>query len=1301
MKKFSSKALAVLLTLCMLAGVFAIPAAATTDTGSAEAITPDTSWYTGEEAQTVVYELYDAADLLGFAALGNSGVTFKGVTVKLMNDIDLNPGWNATTVVNGKEVTLADAPANTWNSIPTFEGVLDGNGKTISGLYCRNTPAIPTSGWLAVGGFIDRVVKGEIKNLIVLNSLSVTAPVQSSGTIRLNAGGFIGHCEDATLTSLYVDLDSWIKFDFHANYGGMISSMGTSGSAYAGKVEDIVFAGTVGAISSSSNDYTTTGSRTDSTKHRFGGVIAASQEWMGTKDIKLAIKNIAFTGSLYWPGMVSGDDIICYTSGGAYNVGFGADNVGNYYYYEENGAVNLPSAVTDVNATATNIFNNKNASSYGNENDTYADAGWVSVKHENGLGLEKILLPGSVVNMLTASEFVADSNATNVKIDDIDTSWYNFTATSQTVYELYDAADLLGFAKLGNEGITFKGVTVKLMADIDLNPGWDASTSVSNKIVSLPDAPANVWDSIPTFEGVLDGNGKTISGIYSNNKPAIPASGYLAVGGFIDRIVKGEIKNLIVLNSLSVTEPTSGFGSTRLNAGGFIGHCEDSTLKTLYVDMDSWIRFNYHANYGGMISSMGTSGSAYAGEVEDIVFAGTVGAITSSSNDYTSVGSRTDSTKYRFGGVIAASIDWMGTKDIKLAIKNVAFTGALYWPGRASGDDVICYTSGGAYNVGFGVDNVGNYYYYESGGEVKLPTGATNVNATATDIFNNKNASSYGNSTDTYASAGWVSVEHENGLGLKTILLPSSVVDMLTADPNTVYYQLSNDGRSIRLIGVISLTEEALWNYSGIGFTFTMTHNGKTTELSGTTTNVYTSIVANGVTVSASEYGGTYFYMVEINDLDMAISDVDLGVSGFIIPYGEEAQGLFGNKKINVSADPLITLPAMLGTIPSYVDTGDSCRMVNYGITSKTNYNAYCAELAASGFTLYAENQIDGNIYRTYTNSAYVVTTLFTEYNNTAKAFIEPLGKTSLPNKAEENTYTPINGCETTITQLGQYHPDDYDETYNGMCYIIRLADGSFIIVDGGVNTAKEKYEDRIYNVLKKQAPDPNNIVVAAWIFSHAHGDHVGIFENFCKSYSSEVSVERFIYNIPGDEQGTAPYSNKVRNYVDTYYPNALKTKAHPGQVFYIRNAVIEMLYTLDVFEKLLSDFNNSSLVFTLETEGKKMMFLGDYAEMGDTLLSLYSAETLKSDIVQVAHHGILGTSNELYTKIAPTYAFWPGLRIYERNNNQDLYSLYQNQYIVGLGNDKIFLAEDNVHVFTFKDNSYLFYNTVAEYLSK
>ena len=46
------------------------------------------------------------------------------------------------------------------------------------------------------------------------------------------------------------------------------------------------------------------------------------------------------------------------------------------------------------------------------------------------------------------------------------------------MYRIYDAPDLLKFLSTvkhwDDEDTTYEGKTVMLMADIDLNPGWDA-----------------------------------------------------------------------------------------------------------------------------------------------------------------------------------------------------------------------------------------------------------------------------------------------------------------------------------------------------------------------------------------------------------------------------------------------------------------------------------------------------------------------------------------------------------------------------------------------------------------------------------------------------------------------------------------------------------------------------------------------------------------------------------------------------------------------------------------------------------
>ena len=155
---------------------------------------------------------------------------------------------------------------------------------------------------------------------------------------------------------------------------------------------------------------------------------------------------------------------------------------------------------------------------------------------------------------------------------------------------------------------------------------------------------------------------------------------------------------------------------------------------------------------------------------------------------------------------------------------------------------------------------------------------------------------------DTYGDAGWVDVEFANGAGLETVLLPGSVVDMLNANSSNVYFQRSNDGTKVRIIGVVDLTEEELENFAMLGFDVTMKYNGNKYTKTFTTSIIYTSLMVDGEPVEASEYNGTYFYAIEINGLDAAASDVVFDVTGIAVHTGSDTEHAFGSRTYTVSA---------------------------------------------------------------------------------------------------------------------------------------------------------------------------------------------------------------------------------------------------------------------------------------------------------------------------------------------------------------------------------------------------------------
>ena len=58
-----------------------------------------------------------------------------------------------------------------------------------------------------------------------------------------------------------------------------------------------------------------------------------------------------------------------------------------------------------------------------------------------------------------------------------------------------------------------------------------------------------------------------------------------------------------------------------------------------------------------------------------------------------------------------------------------------------------------------------------------------------------------------------------------------------------------------------------------------------------------------------------------------------------------------------------------------------------------------------------------------------------------------------------------------------------------GMCYVIRLFDGRFVILDS--NTGEYEENQRLFDVLNSQNVN-EKIIIAAWFFSHAHLDRIG-----------------------------------------------------------------------------------------------------------------------------------------------------------------------------------------------------------------
>lgn len=388
-----------------------------------------------------------------------------------------------------------------------------------------------------------------------------------------------------------------------------------------------------------------------------------------------------------------------------------------------------------------------------------------------------------------------------------------------------------------------------------------------------------------------------------------------------------------------------------------------------------------------------------------------------------------------------------------------------------------------------------------------------------------------------------------------------------------------------------------------------------------------------------------------------------------------------------------------------------------YQGVSEQEKQEYCRRALDNGYQIYSTEIIDGNEFTVLTKEEQILTVMWIPVFEELRVIAETTAETALPPQQWENKWKPA-GCDTYLSQVGLQYRQGCLE---GILDIIRLDDGSFVLLDGGHDLPENA--DRIYNILRKDAPDPDHIVIAAWFFSHGHMDHIGFFPYFAERYHDKVTVERFIYNFPTESvcdryRDGIPWTVNVENALAKCFADSQKIRAHAGQVFYLRNAKLTLLYTHDLYmPKNIDWYNSTSLVITLELDGKKAFLPTDAGEaIADLISWMYSRKTFSADILQIGHHGIINTPYILYPLVDATYVLWPMgtgnlscRKDADGNYTSPDCSIYVGQpfnYFVThskKSRSNIFMANDDIHILTIRDGkiSVTFYNNDEEYLNQ
>lgn len=496
-----------------------------------------------------------------------------------------------------------------------------------------------------------------------------------------------------------------------------------------------------------------------------------------------------------------------------------------------------------------------------------------------------------------------------------------------------------------------------------------------------------------------------------------------------------------------------------------------------------------------------------------------------------------------------------------------------------------------------------------------------------------------------------------------------------------------------------SLTGVSIGIYSSAG----VPDNGETEILVGMTDRTESAGALGGMGY------GKYVICTVGNKLAVNAYDEDAltlavielcGILDSMVPMGGRLSVFADMRVEGIHNAALSVLPAADGTEFSGIYyNGDGSYVVTLTDVTVEEYYGYNNKLESVGFEQYADNEINGNLFFTFTGESYTVTNIYIKYDAKIKIISEPAGE--LPDNEGDRVTT--GGVATLVTQIGLEVPNNTADYQNGMSYVIRLCDGSFIIIDGGHNRAANA--TNLYKIMRNQAPDVNNIVVAAWIFTHAHTDHTGAFRQF-NAYAKYVKVEKFIFNFTDEKKPETgnlmvEYITGIKKEISANFPDAKVYKAHAGQVYRIRNAEVEILYSLELLTPAdLSNYNRTSLMFTINIEGEKLMFLGDCTVESSALMCLLYGNTLKSDFVQVGHHGYSGGSTELYTLINPTYVLWP---LAEHTYTTSHRNAPRNAFFrISEKIKQICVAGDSIWVVELTAGQVKFskYNTVNDYLS-
>lgn len=225
--------------------------------------------------------------------------------------------------------------------------------------------------------------------------------------------------------------------------------------------------------------------------------------------------------------------------------------------------------------------------------------------------------------------------------------------------------------------------------------------------------------------------------------------------------------------------------------------------------------------------------------------------------------------------------------------------------------------------------------------------------------------------------------------------------------------------------------------------------------------------------------------------------------------------------------------------------------------------------------------------------------------------------------------------------------------------FVIRTADNKIIVIDGGISEKSgEPYLPAAIRAILGVGKN-GYFEVEAWFLSHAHNDHFYELAKMLNRYtaSSNYRINNFYFDFPdigaewssqadGDEE-LEDMRYLKEGFANYFAVNGIETDDAYGSVNgkvinaeSVGNGLtvtaggidFDVLRTWTPEDRVV---NSTSVVLRMRYGSHSVLFLGDsYTDTGDGLLAAYSPAELRSEYVQLAHHGQNGVSKEFYDAI-------------------------------------------------------------------